>query len=317
MKFIHVAGKRRSTCTIPVHKLLHTRHVLTPLGAVGLLAVAACGDSSRPVDPLASVPDFIYVSDASGGNELYTWKHGATALFPATVAGDVQPQSAAGKVVFTSYRISFLNAEIYSANLDGSNAIRLTNSDGADVEPSLSPDGATIVFTSIRSGTSRLWTMDADGSNQTMLATGSATDLPESSARFSPDGTQILFSSPRTNTTQIWVVPVAGGPAAQVTHEANGAFDGSWSPDGKSIYYVDGVDRTTIHNVVLSTGTTTDYVTGGTDVGEPACTASACLVVSGATTSNGNILAYVGANSAPISILQTDNNEFEPAILNP
>jgi hypothetical protein len=80
---------------------------------------------------------------------------------------------------------------------------------------------------------------------------------------------------------------------------------------------VDGVDRSTIHNVVVSTGTQTDYVTGGTDVGEPACTASACLVVSGATTSNGNILAYVGAGSDPIPLLQTDKNEFEPAVLSP
>jgi Tol biopolymer transport system component len=314
MRSIYTALKARSTSATP----LTSRRVLVPFGVLGLLAAAACGsDSSGPVDPLANVPDFIYVSNASGGNELYTWRHGTTALFPATVAGDAQPQSAAGKVVFTSYRISFLNAEIYSANLDGSNAVRLTNSEGADIEPSLSPDGATVVFTSIRSGTSRIWTMGADGSSPTMLATGSATDLPESTARFSPDGSQILFSSPRTNTTQIWVMPAAGGAATQVTHEANGAFDGSWSSDGSSIYYVDGVDRTKIHNVVLSTGEVTDYVTGGTDVGEAACTTFACLVVSGATSSNGNILAYVGANSAPISILQTDNNEFEPAILNP
>jgi Tol biopolymer transport system component len=313
MRSIYAARKAPAPRTSPSN----ARRVLLSLGSLGLLVAAACGDSSRPSDPLANVPDFIYVSDAGGGNELYTWKHGTVTLFPATVAGDAQPQSAAGKVVFTSYRISFLNAEIYSANLDGSNAVRLTNSDGADVEPSLSPDGATVVFTSIRSGTSRLWTMNADGSSPVMLVTGSATDLPESSARFSPDGTQILFSSPRTNTTQIWVMPAAGGAATQVTHEANGAFDGSWSPDSKSIYYVDGVDRTKIHNVVLSTGAVTDYVTGGADVGEAACTASACLVVSGATTANGDILAYVGANSSPTVILQTDKNEFEPAILQP
>jgi Tol biopolymer transport system component len=292
------------------------RHVCTPLGALALLAAAACGsDSSGPVDPLSKVPDFVYVSDASGSNELYTWHHGTSTLFPATVAGDVEPQSGAGKIVFTSYRISFLNAEIYIANLDGSNAIRLTNSAGADAEPSLSPDGGTVVFTSIRSGTSRIWTMGADGSNPTMLTTGSATDLPESNARYSPGGGRILFSSPRTNTTQIWVMPAAGGTATQVTHEANGAFDGSWSPDGNSIYFVDGVDRTRIHNVVVSTGAETDYVTGGADVGDATCTNSACIVVSGATSSHGDILAYVGANSDPIPLLQTDKNEFEPAVL--
>jgi TolB protein len=233
------------------------------------------------------------------------------------VAGDIEPQSAAGKVVFTSYRISYLNAEIYIANLDGTNPVRLTTSPGPDYQPSLSPDGSTVVFSSLRTGTSRIWTMNADGSSPVELATGSAEDLPESNARYSPGGGRILFSSPRTNTTQIWMMPTNGGPATQVTHEANGAFDGSWSPDGSSIYYVDGVDRTKIHNIVVSSGSESDYVTGGADVGSEACTASACIVVSGATGANKNILAYVGANTDPVTLLSTDKNEYEPAILHP
>ena len=295
------------------------RRVRVTFGALWLVGAAACGSDSStgPTDPLSKVPRFIYVSNASGNNQLYTWDQGETALFPASVAGDVEPQSAAGKVVFTSYRISYLNAEIYIANLDGSDAIRLTDNPAPDYQPSLSPDGAKVIFSSLRSGTSRIWTMNADGTNPTELATGSAEDLSESNARYSPGGGRILFSSPRTNTTQIWVMPTDGGPATQVTHEANGAFDGSWSPDGSSIYYVDGVDRTKIHNIVVATGEETDYVTGGVDVGDAACTASACIVVSGATSSNGNLLAYVGANSDPISLLDTDDNEFEPAVLHP
>ena len=297
---------------------MSTRRAVIALGALALGAAAAsCGSdsSSGPSDPLAKVPSFIYVSNASGNNQLYTWDHGATALFPASVAGDIEPQSAAGKVVFTSYRVSYLNAEIYISNLDGSNAIRLTDDPSPDEQPSLSPDGGTVVFTSLRSGSHRIWTMGADGSNPTELATGSSEDLSESNPRYSPGGGRILFSSPRSNTTQIYVMPAAGGEATQVTHEANGAFDGSWSSDGNSIFYVDGQDRTKIHNIVVSTGVVTDYVTGGTDVGDASCTASACLAVSGATSANGNILAYVGAGSDPISLLITSNNEFEPAVL--
>ena len=295
------------------------RRSCAAFGVLWLLSAAACGsDSTGPGDdPLSKVPRFIYVSNTSGNNQLYTWDKGATALFPASQPGDVEPQSAAGKVVFTSYRISYLNAEIYIANLDGTDATRLTDSPGPDYQPSLSPDGSKVVFSSLRSGTSRIWTMNADGSNPTELATGSAEDLSESNARYSPGGGRILFSSPRTNTTQIWVMPADGGPATQVTHEANGAFDGSWSPDGSSIFYVDGVDRTRIHNIVLATGDVTDYVTGGSDVGDAACTASACIVVTGATSSNKNIVAYVGANSDPLPLLDTDATEYEPAILQP
>ena len=295
------------------------RRVCVAFGALWLATATACGSdsSSGPADPLSKVPRFVYVSNASGDNQLYTWDQGATALFPASVAGDVEPQSAAGKVVFTSYRISYLNAEIYITNLDGSNAIRLTDSPGPDYQPSLSPDGSKVAFSSLRSGTSRIWIMNSDGTNPTELATGSAEDLPESNARYSPGGAQILFSSPRTNTTQIWVMPSSGGAATQVTHEANGAFDGSWSPDGRSIFYVDGVDRTKIHKIVVATGDETDYVTGGDDVGDAACAPSACIVVTGATGTNKNIVAYVGANTDPISLLQTDKNEYEPAILKP
>ena len=297
--------------------LTDARCVLTAIGALTVLAAAACGsDSTAPVDPISKVPDFVYVSNASGNNQLYTWKKGVTALFPGTVAGDVEPQSAAGKVVFTSYRISYLNAEIYISNLDGSNAIRLTTNNGPDEQPSISPDGNTVVFTSFRSGTSRIWSMGADGSNPTALATGSADDVPESHPRYSPGGGRLLLNSPRTGTSQIWVIPISGsGSPVQVTHEANGAFNGSWSPDGNSIYYVDGTDRTKIHNVVVASGVTTDYVTNGTDVGDASCTASLCLVVSRATSANGDIDAYIGAGSVPLQILITSNNEFEPAIL--
>jgi Tol biopolymer transport system component len=292
------------------------RHVLALTPAALAIFAAGCGsDSSGPSDPLSKVPDFIYVSDASGAPQLYTWSHGTSTLFPGSIAGDNQPQTAAGKVVFTSYRISVANPEIFIANLDGSNTLRLTTDVHTDIDPSLSPDGGTVVFTSTRSGTSRVWIMNADGSNQAALNTGSAADIPESSARYSPGGGRILFNSPRTNTTQIWIVPSAGGTATQVTHEVNGAFFGSWSPDGNSIYYVDGSDRTKVHKVDIASGDVTDYVTGGTDVGEESCTNDACLVVTNATSLDQDIVAYVGAGSAPTPILTDAPNEYQPAAI--
>src|SRR5664279_3506006 len=287
-------------------------------GSVTLAVLGtSCGSgSTSPPDPLSQVPDFIYVSDASGLPQLYTWHSGTTALFQGSIAGDAEPQTAAGKVVFTSYRISAANPEIFIANSDGSNAIRLTNDPHTDNQPSLSPDGNTVVFTSTRSGRPRIWTMGADGSNPTALNTGSGTDIPESAARYSPGGGRILFSSPRTNTTLIWIVPTNGSAPSQVTHDVNGAFFGSWSPNGNSIFYVDGADRTKIHEVDVASGTVTDYVTGGTDVGDAACTNSACLVVTNATGANRDIYAYIGSgDTAPLAILITAASEFQPAIL--
>jgi TolB protein len=53
--------------------------------------------------------------------------------------------------------------EIFSANLDGSSLRRLTESWGYDAEPAVSPDGQTIVFTSLRDGDLDLYRMHADG----------------------------------------------------------------------------------------------------------------------------------------------------------
>jgi WD40 repeat protein len=294
-----------------------SRFALSGLGVLALvgLGLGCSSDSSTGgSDPLSKVPDFLYVSNASGSNQIYRWHSGTSTLFSASIAGDVEPQSASGKVVWTSYRISFLNPEIFIANNDGSNAIRLTNDSVPDFQPSLSPDGNTVVYTSLQSGTPRIWTMGADGSNKAPLATGAGSDVPEQNARYSPGGGRLLLSSPRTNTTQIWIL-TTDGVATQLTHEANGAFDGSWAPDGKSVYYVDGSDRTKIHNILISTGVVTDYVTGGVDVGDASCTASVCLVVTGATGNNGDIDAYVGSGSQPLSLLITDRNENEPAVL--
>lgn len=288
--------------------------------AAALLAFGAlggCSDSTSST-PSRVVPDFIYVSNQNGSDQLFTYHAGTTTLFPGSIAGDHDPQSAAGKVVFTSFRDGSTNAEIYSASVSGANVTRLTNSAGADQRPSLSPDGTKIIFVSLRTGVSRLWLMGSDGSNPSEFATGSDEFTPETSPKFSPDGTEFLYSSSGTGISQIFTIPTAGGAPTQVTHEANGAFDGAWSSDGKSIFYVDGSDRTKVHKIVIASGDISDYVTNATDVGQPACDATMCLVTSGATRPPGDIWAYFGAGDTnPILVIHTDSNEKQPAILHP
>jgi len=61
--------------------------------------------------------------------------------------------------------------EIFSADLDGGNLIRLTHNPGYDAEAAVSPDGRHIVFTSLREGDLDLYMMDADGANVRRLTT--------------------------------------------------------------------------------------------------------------------------------------------------
>src|SRR6185503_1061335 len=55
--------------------------------------------------------------------------------------------------------------DIYTANADGNDLRRLTNNPQYDAEGTLSPDGTTIVFTSLRNGDLDIYTMRVDGTN--------------------------------------------------------------------------------------------------------------------------------------------------------
>lgn len=59
--------------------------------------------------------------------------------------------------------------DIFKASPDGSNLIRLTESDGYDAEGTYAFDGSRIVYTSLASGDLEIWTMDPDGSNKRQL----------------------------------------------------------------------------------------------------------------------------------------------------
>src|SRR5207253_8850561 len=75
--------------------------------------------------------------------------------------------------------------DIYTADADGSGARRLTANPGYDAEGTLSPDGTTIVFTSLRDGDLDIYTMRVDGSGLRRLTSVLGYD---GGPFFSPDG---------------------------------------------------------------------------------------------------------------------------------
>src|SRR5204862_933601 len=92
------------------------------------------------------------------------------------------------------------NYEIYSMNDDGSGVTRLTNNTVSDLDPSWSPDGAKIVFSSARDEPDpacrtncnyEIYSMDAGGGSVTRLTNDPGSDFGPA---WSQDGTTIAFA---------------------------------------------------------------------------------------------------------------------------
>jgi len=109
-------------------------------------------------------------------------------------------------------------------------------------DPQISPDGQYIVY--VRRGmdkmkdrrTSRLWTMNADGSAHMKLT---QRDVNESNPRWSPNGSRIAFSSPAEgNGSEIFIYWVESGAMARITQLERSPRSMKWSPDGTQLAFV-------------------------------------------------------------------------------
>ena len=176
---------------------------------------------------------------------LFTVMLGATAPLGASAAvvmvnhGTPTGVSAAsgisnGLIVFVANDANGVS-QVFTIMPDGSAGRQLTQAAGGHEFPAWSRDGTKIAFASKRTGTEELWSMGADGSNQTRLTAPPADgDIVPS---WSPDGTEIAFASVRTGHPEIWVMNADGGNQRQLTATSAHSNAPSWSPNGSKIAF--------------------------------------------------------------------------------
>ena len=82
----------------------------------------------------------------------------------------------ADKIVFKSNRVAGAPWEIWVINSDGSNPVRITNSQFGNGAPSWSPDGTKIVFSAYCNGGNGISIINADGTNETRLLDSSGSE---------------------------------------------------------------------------------------------------------------------------------------------
>ncbi|HKS06288.1 MAG TPA: hypothetical protein VJR92_08260 [Gemmatimonadaceae bacterium] len=144
--------------------------------------------------------------------------------------------------------------DVYTANVDGSDLRRLTNYGVYTAEAVVSPDGRSIVFTSLKDGDLDIYTMSIDGSNVRRL-----TNTPgyDGGPWWSPDGTKIVYRAHhpanateraaydsllarklvRPSKVELFVMNADGSDQKQITTLGGANFGPSWTTDGRQIVF--------------------------------------------------------------------------------
>jgi Tol biopolymer transport system component len=109
----------------------------------------------------------------------------------------------------------------------------IIRSSGRENGARYSPDGKTIADISDQTGNDEIWLSDADGGNRVQVTSFKGPDLAR--IRWSPDGKSLIFDTSGEQGNDLYIVPAAAG--GKPVRVQLGALNGSWSRDGKSIYF--------------------------------------------------------------------------------
>jgi TolB protein len=164
-------------------------------------------------------------------------------LDPAIVSGKAEPSPPKGPAYSragANYRWDFdPSMDIFKADPDGSNLVRITDAPGYDAEGSYSPDGKQIIFTSFRDGDADIYIMDADGKNVRRITAAKGYD---GGPFFSPDGKRIIYRSDRkgNDNLQVFINNVDGTAERPLTDNNTVNWGPYFHPDGRHIMYATG-----------------------------------------------------------------------------
>jgi Tol biopolymer transport system component/cytosine/adenosine deaminase-related metal-dependent hydrolase len=126
-------------------------------------------------------------------------------------------------------------ADIYTANIDGSRMVNLTDQAGILQSPVWSPDGKSIAYAS----ESGIFVMNADGTEANPVPLSGPLDIPYD---WSPDGRFLLVGSSRDVNREIYVVTLDGSRWINISRDQSEDGLPRWSPDGSRIAFVSDRD---------------------------------------------------------------------------
>jgi dipeptidyl aminopeptidase/acylaminoacyl peptidase len=131
-------------------------------------------------------------------------------------------------------------SDIWIIDIESGRQRKLVENEGPDSSPRWSPDGRSVAYLTHEAklsdvGQARLAVIPAEGGEPRMIAAGF--EYQPGSPRWSPDGRAIFFTASVRTTTQLFSVPVAGGPAKQLSKIAGVMGQATFSRDGSTVAF--------------------------------------------------------------------------------
>jgi TolB protein len=211
------------------------------LGCDAIFRMDASGSNLRQVSSGDGVTTCAFIAP-DNGSIIYASTH---------LGGDrcpPKPDYSRGYVwpIYSSY-------DIFRADPEGSNLVRLTDTEGYDAEGTYSPRGDKIVFTSLRTGDLELFMMNPHGSAVEQL-----THMPgyDGGAFFSLDGNWLVWRASRPQgkalvaynalladglvrpgNLEIYIMNLHRREPIQLTDNGAANFAPYWHPDGQHIIF--------------------------------------------------------------------------------
>lgn len=124
--------------------------------------------------------------------------------------------------------------DIFLADYDGRNLLRLTALGILNVTPDVNSKGDRIAFTSILKDRQELFLLDRAGKRQKLYGEGEGLNA---SPRFSPDGMSVAFCTSKSGNPDIWVVGTDGKNLARITFSLGIDTAPTWSPDSQRLAF--------------------------------------------------------------------------------
>lgn len=139
-----------------------------------------------------------------------------------------------------SSRIAFIASqggakELWLMDVDGSQAVRLTNHRSIVLNPDFAPQGRELIFTSYKAGKPDLYRKEIYSGQEARISSRSGINI---AARFRPDGREIALTLSHEGNSELYLLGNDGSMHKRLTNDWGIDVDPAWSPGGDRLVFV-------------------------------------------------------------------------------